>query len=245
MRQLFFAIVVCFMAKIAHGSEPVTWQRAIDRDDIQALWRLLPESDVLETNEKGKTALMSAVRLGDVKLYSVLKEKGLTVDDRSSTGGTVLMYAALGNQLDMIRSVVEERNDQSYLNAQSTNGWTALMIASAKGFQSSVKLLVELGADPALADAYQWSPLMRAIDNRHGQVVRYLLSLPDFDLNAVNENGATALHVAVLKEDAVSVALLLKAGITRSIKDSGGATARDIAVKNGYQEILKLLESTE
>lgn len=231
------------MAVVATASEPVTWQRAIDRDDAQALWRLLPRADITQTNEKGKTALMSAARLGDHKLYDALKSKGLAASDRSATGGTTLMYAALGNQLSMIRAAVSEQSDPSYLNAQSTNGWTALMIAAAKGFSQSVELLVELGADPSLADAYQWSPLMRAIDNRHESVVQYLLTLNNIEINATNENGSTALHVAVLKNDVSAVRLLLQAGIDVSVSDAGGKTAHGIAVENELNNLAEIITS--
>ena len=201
----------------------------------------MPDADIKATNDKGKTALMSAARLGDHKLYEALTAKGLSAADRSFTGGTVLMYAALGNQLPMIRTVFSEQSDPLYLNAQSTNGWTALMIAAAKGFDQTVELLVELGADPSLADAYQWSPLMRAIDNRHESVVQYLLSLPDININATNENGSTALHVAVLKNDEVTIQQLLQAGVNTSVADAGGKTAYDIADNSGLHHLTKLL----
>jgi ankyrin repeat protein len=238
----FISLLLSFLlVSIASASEPVTWQRAIDRDDAQALWRLLPDADVKKINDKGKTALMSAARLGDQKLYDALKAKGLSAADRSFTGGTTLMYAALGNQLSMIRIVHGEQNNPLYLNAQSTNGWTALMIAAAKGFEQAVELLVELGADPALADAYQWSPLMRAIDNRHRAVVQYLLSLSDININATNENGSTALHVAVLMNDEATVRQLLQAGVDISVADAGGKTAYDIAVNNDLQHLVAVL----
>ena len=241
MLRLFSFILFFLYVTAGVASEPVTWQRAIDRDDAQAIWRLMHDADVKETNEKGKTALMSAARLGDHRLYGALTAKGLSAADRSFTGGTPLMYAALGNQLLMIRTIYSQQSDPLYLNAQSTNGWTALMIAAAKGFEQTVALLVELGADPTLADAYQWSPLMRAIDNRHDSVVQYLLSLPDININATNENGSTALHVAVLKNDKGTIRQLLQAGINTSVTDAGGKTAYDIAVNSEFHHLIEML----
>ena len=218
------------------------WKRAIDRDDSSVIWQMLSGTDITLTNDKGKTALMTAAKLGDQQLLQILLDKGLTLEDRSFTGGTALMYAALGNQLEMLRFLQQQVPGSAYRDAQSTNGWTAIMIAAAKGFDSTVKILVEGGANPWLADAYQWSPLMRAIDNRHTRVVNYLISLPDAPLDHQNENGSTALHIAVLKGDESAVRRLLKAGAGTELKDKNLMAAVDIAIANGSVDILKLLK---
>lgn len=235
--SLLFFINIC----IASETPEQSWRRAIDRDDAKVLWRMLPDTDVQATNEKGKTALMAAAKLGDVKLLEALLSRGLSLEDRSFTGGTVLMYAALGNQLEMLDYLQQRVSGTQYRDAQSTNGWTAIMIAAAKGFDDAVKVLVDDGADPWLADAYQWSPLMRAIDNRHMGVVRYLLSLPDGMTNFKNENGSTALHISALRNDIESTSLLLALGAKPEIKDNSGRTPADIAKVNASADLLALL----
>ena len=184
----------------------VKWRRAIDQDNLEDLWQLLAIVDAKDTNEKGKTALMAAVKVGDFCLLQELQQLGLSVQQRSSTGGTALMYAVLGNELKMIEHLLPLTDD---INAQSTNGWTAVMIAAAKGFDEAIVRLVDAGADANIADVYQWSPLMRAIDNKHTAVVSALLGLP-VAVNHVNENGSTALHIAVIAEDIDTVKQLLK-----------------------------------
>ena len=219
------------------------WKRAIDRDDANILWQLLPEADVYATNDKGKTALMSAAKIGDQRLLEVLVERGLDIEDKSNTGGTALMYAVLGNQLNMINYLLARTDD---LDAISTNGWTAAMIAAAKGFDSAIQLLVNAGANSVLPDVYQWSPLMRAIDNRHSAVVNYLLSLPATqDINHVNENGSSALHVAALTGDVDAVKLLLAQGADDGLLDKNQKTARQVALAAGHEDIAKLLEPSD
>lgn len=246
--KILFATLISSVITLSDigASEPMTWQRAIDRDDASALWRLMPDADVYSTNEKGKTALMSAAKLGDLKMMQLLRERGLQLTDRSKTGGTSLMYASLGDQLSMIRFIHNAVDNTAFLDAQSTNGWTALMIASAKGFKNSVRLLIELGADPSLEDAYQWSPLMRAIDNRHMGVVIYLLSLDQVDVNAVNENGSTAVHIAALKNDLQTIELLLgRPELSTDIRDKTGRTALDIAIASDHDELAEVLRKFE
>lgn len=227
------------------ASDELQWKRAIDRDDTNTLRRLLNRVDVKLTNEKGKTALMASAKTGQLDLLETLLQSGLGIEDRTMTGGTSLMYAALGRQHAMISYLLNARRGmgdfQRYVDAESANGWTALMIAAAKGFDSVVEQLVHEGdADAWLADAYQWTPLMRAIDNRHTAVIRFLLEMDKQVLNAINENGATALHVAVEKGDARTVKLLLGGSIDREIRDNAQRTALDIAKSRRDESITRL-----
>ena len=219
------------------------WKRAIDQDKASDLWRLLADVDanridVKSTNDKGKTALMAAVKIGDQCLLAELLHRGLGISDKGYTGGTTLMYAVLGNDSGMIEVVLSREPE---LDAQSTNGWTAVMIAAAKGFKDSMQQLFAAGADINLPDVYQWTPLMRAIDNRHSSVVSYLLSLPVIEVNQVNENGSTALHIAAQAGDEAAVAKLLELGSVVTVADKNGFTAVDVAVENGYLEIAELI----
>jgi len=214
------------------------WRRAIDTDNIDTLRDLLPAVDIQATNEKGKNALMAAAKSVDMELYDKLLERGISVETRSKTGGTLLMYAVHGNDKTMIQTVLAATD---HIDAQSSNGWTALMIAAAKGFENGVRLLVDAGANPNMPDVYQWSPLMRAIDNNHFGVAGYLLTQPEIEVNVVNENGATALHLAVQNAEAVIVKQLLRVGASTSVKDKNGATAKMLAKKLGNQEIADLL----
>ena len=203
------------------------WRRAIDQDKVADIRRLLPKVDVNITNDKGKTALMAAVKVGDHCLLQELLRRGLSISDRGYTGGTALMYAVLGNQSEMIDLLLSYKTD---LNAQSTNGWTAVMIAAAKGFDSAISALHEAGADLDLADVYGWTPLMRALDNRHSGVVEYLLSQPEIDVRQVNENGSIALHIAVQAGNRSAVSRLLQLGSPTEVKDKNGYTAASLSL---------------
>jgi len=240
MRQLLLLLV--FVSTAYASDMQRDWQRAIDRDDGRTIERLLASVDPTLRNEKGKTALMVAAKIGDHALLDDLRAAGLSTATRSYTGGTALMYAVLGNQVDMARRLLGL--DQDTVNASSTNGWTALMIACAKGFPEMARLLVDSGADPNIDDAYLWSPLMRAIDNRHKPVIRYLLALPQIDVEHRNENRATALHVAASIHDIETVRLLLGLGASPDFPNAKGQTPIDIARVNGDAAILQLLEAT-
>jgi len=82
---------------------------------------------------------------------------------------------------------------------------------------------------------------MRAIENRHGSVVSYLLSLPEIKINQQNENGSTALHVAAQVGDVVTVGRLLELGAAVAPKDKNGISAHDIATANGHSNVAELI----
>jgi len=219
------------------------WKRAVDQDNASELWRLLSAVDVELTNDKGKTALMAALKIGDQCLLEELLQRGLQVNARGYTGGTALMYAVLGNQAEMITFVLSHpKASGMQLNAQSTNGWTAAMIAAAKGFDAAMAQLVAAGADVDIPDVYQWTPLMRAIDNQHTAVVNYLLSLQMLDLDRVNENGSTSLHIAAQMGDLMTVKRLLALGADINIVDKKSYSAKDMAEQNGFAQIAALIK---
>ncbi|OED37491.1 hypothetical protein AB833_23370 [Chromatiales bacterium (ex Bugula neritina AB1)] len=243
--RICIACVLLLLTARGHAdsvSPQLQWTRAIDRDDAPVLTALMPSIDIFTSNEKGKTALMAAAKLGDRAMLDNLLQRGMLLHQRSNTGGTTLMYAVLGNKTDMVRYLIGlGAADDNRINAQSTNGWTAAMIAAAKGFDQVLSVLVDNNADPWIADGYGWSPLMRAIDNRHRNVIQYLLSLNNTSLDAQNENGSTALHIAVLSNDIYSARRLIERGANRSIRDSNHKLASDIADDMGLVQLRSLL----
>lgn len=223
---------------VAAQQPSVEWRRAIDRDDAATLHRLFEQVPVEISNEKGKNALMSAAKLGDFDLFDKLIAADISVTDRSRTGGTVLMYAVLGNQREMVRYLLTQPGD---IDAQSTNGWTAFMIAAAKGFTDMAEVLADAGADINLADAYRWSPLMRSIDNRHTRVAEYIARLTGIRLNHQNENNATALHIAAATGNLQLVDLLLEKQIDTELVNHAGHAAIDVARQAGHRDVVRLL----
>ncbi|KAI0274759.1 ankyrin [Gloeopeniophorella convolvens] len=67
---------------------------------------------------------------------------------------------------------------------------------------------------------------------------------PDVDLNARDEYGYTALHLAADRGNAAAVELLLKRGADKTIKDTDEYTAADLARIAQNPDIVALLERT-
>ena len=167
----------------------------------------------------GKTALMAAAKAGAADLASRLVEHGADVNARNDNGGTALMFAAIPGDPETIALLIDRGAD---VGATGHFNWTALMVAASKGHGEGVRLLLRHGADPNVQDAYGWTPLMRAVYGDKRAAVAALLGDDRVDLEARDERGATALHVAVERGHAALVADLLAHGADiRSVDDAG------------------------
>jgi ankyrin repeat protein len=67
--------------------------------------------------------------------------------DVNKPGWTPLHYAATNGQLPVIRFLLDEH---AYIDAESPNRTTPLMMAAMYGTPEAVKVLLEAGADPLL-----------------------------------------------------------------------------------------------
>lgn len=76
-------------------------------------------------------------------------------------------------------------------------------------------------------------------------VVSYLDGHPDMDVNEVDENGYTPLHLACDRGNAEMVKLLLSRGADMNMKDADELTALELAEISGHDDIVTVLKSTK
>ena len=89
---------------------------------------------------------------------------------------------------------------------------TALLEAAERGQLDAVRLLLDRGADPSLADSNGTTPLMRAARNGRAAVVREL-AVRGADLDAMHpEHASTAFHIACLQNQPECAAALVELG---------------------------------
>ena len=188
----------------------------------------------------GKTALMTAAKAGAFELARRLIERGADVDARNDNGGTALMFAAIPGHLETMTLLIDHGAD---VNAFGHFNWTALMVAASKGHGDGVRLLLGNGADPNVQDTYGWTPLMRAVHGNKYDAVTALLEHERLNLEARDERGATALHVAVERGRSALVARLLAHGADPGSIDDAGRDLWHKASVQGYDEIASMLEA--
>ena len=148
-------------------------------------------------------------------------------------------FAAIRGDIETQTVLVDAGAD---VNALGGFDWTALMIASVKGHTDAVRQLLDRGADPNLRDIYGWTPLMRAVYEGRDSVAQALLEQPDVDLNARNDQGATALYLAAVQGNERLARALLLAGADPRMADRDGRTPESVAIAAGHADVAKLLK---
>ena len=101
-----------------------------------------PKIDLNHLNASGESPLMLAALKGEFDLVEKMVKKGADVN---KTGWTPLHYAASNGHVAVIKLLLE---NYAYIDAESPNGSTPLMMAGMYGNPESVQLLIDEGADP-------------------------------------------------------------------------------------------------
>ena len=103
-----------------------------------------PQTNVEARTAKDESPLMMAALKGQTALARRLIERDADVN---KPGWAPLHYAATGGHLDIMELLLEH---YAFIDAQSPNGTTPLMMAARYGTPAAVKLLLEAGADTAM-----------------------------------------------------------------------------------------------
>lgn len=213
------------------------WVSAISNDRTDLLVQMLStrlneKADALDLLQQdapnGKSALMVASKQGELALVKRMVELGADVNELTATGGTPLMFAVLGNHIDVAHWLYSEG---ASINAQGSNGWSAATIAGAKGQPGMLQWLIKAGADINAQDIYRFTPLMRAVDNEHVASALILLKQGQAGVYYKDESDNTALHFAVANKHRALVQLLMSYGANPLQANRDGITPSDLAME--------------
>jgi ankyrin repeat protein len=103
-----------------------------------------PKTEVEVRTAKDESPLMMAALKGYLDLAKKLIDRGADVN---KPGWAPLHYAATNGHLEIMELLLE---NHAYIDAESPNGTTPLMMAAHYGTPAAVKLLLEAGADPTM-----------------------------------------------------------------------------------------------
>lgn len=126
-----------------HGPAIVAAARFKSFDVVRVL-ASLNATDVDAASVADETALMLVSTLGDRRSFDALLQRGAQVN---RPGWTALHYAASGGQLELVKVLIEQH---AFIDAQSPNNTTPLMMAARMRALPVVQYLIDQGADPSL-----------------------------------------------------------------------------------------------
>ena len=195
------------------------------------------------TDNMGRTCLMLAAynEHNDTVRYLVgLPEVELNHRAREGGNKTALHCAAEVNHTDIVQMLIDAGAD---IDTEDTEGRVPLHMASLEGSLDVVKVLVRVGAGVCVTDSTQQTCLMLAAHKYggHPETVRYLVGLPEVELNQRDSENKTALHWAANKHHTDVVQVLIDAGADIDTKDNEGHSPLHYACNDGELDIAKIL----
>ena len=196
-------------------------------------------ADVRATDAKRATCLIFAAYFGhiDTVRYLVgLPEVDLNHQD--SNNCTALHFAVQEKHADVVEVLIDAGAD---IETKNDEGGSPLHMASLLGALTTVTKLVKAGADVRATDAKRNTCLIFAADFGHTDTVRYLVGLPEVDLNHQESTNCTALHVAVQEKHADVVEVLIDAGADIETKNDEVRSPLLVASISGELTTVKML----
>ena len=181
---------------------------------------------------------------GHTEVVAALQQAGANPEWANENGWTTLHISARLGQEETAEQLVQGGAE---VDAVTRSGATALMWAAAFDKPACIEVLLELGANPALEDKAGRTALRIAAYRGHTESCERLVE-GRAKLDATNKHGMTALMLAAYWDHPACVKALLSLGadpaLTATSGGCVGATALQIADRQGKQEIMALLEDS-
>ena len=186
----------------------------------------------------GEAMISCPAMWSDPAVCRVLIDAGADVHTKNENGLSPLHYtcSSVGGDADVVQVLIDAGAD---IEMKDCYGYSPLHSACTSGALEVVKMLVRVGAAVCVTDNTEQTCLMLAAHCGHTETVRYLVSLPEVELN--RREGKTALHCAVKANHADVVQLLIDAGADTYAKNYMGHSALHYACQLGALDIVKML----
>jgi len=199
--------------------------------------------DVNASNSNGDAPLHAATRAGHATVVTWLLKHGadpnkkITSVGHDQRGFTPLHEGAVRGHDKVAQLLLTYK---AKIDAKTTDGRTALMLAADAGHFSVAKLLLGRGADLKICNQTGETAFTVAVAKGHLRIARLLLT-HGADINHIVEAfDITALMLAAVERSHSRVDFLLKAGADANVRSSRGDTALHKAVMGGAVFVTKV-----
>lgn len=219
MHKRRFVQLGIFAALLGSNMSPALAQRGMDQINVNGQYVL-------------------AARAGRVERVVALLQEGAKVNSRDRNGDSPLNMAAAKGNAALTDALLKAGAD---VNLANLAGVTPLMGAAFSGDVEIVRKLLSAGAKIEPLDRVKKNAATYAAGNGCAECLLALIRAGTA-VNTPLENDLTLLMWAAAYGHESSVRLLLDQGADRTLKDSRGKTAADMAREGHHQNVVSLLE---
>lgn len=202
------AVLIALMVPSLSISQESGLNEAVLHGDEAQVSRLIAGgADINARNRLGITPLMEAAGRGNVKIMTMLLDKGADVNAKWEAEGfkglTPLMIAVFGGHLEAARVLIAKGAD---VNARYDGRWSALTIAAADGRQAIAELLVKNGADRTNLekDVAEYRNTTAGVESRKAHLAALNATLKNAYISAqaylIDHPGSTITKLSQLEE---------------------------------------------
>ncbi len=201
--------------------------------------------DGREHGSQGATAFMRAAQSGHVELCRFLLQAGADPLLKDKQQRTALHLVSSFAPADFLKSLCDIPGLKQMIDAQDSQGRTALHHACAAGSFKYIEILFDRGANPRLYDEFGLAPLHYAAGTHDVSILaafnragggKDIWNIPD------KKEGNTPLHsVAYLHASQAMAAYLLKMGADLTLKNKKGLTVLHVAALMNQHANVELL----
>ncbi|OQR92585.1 ankyrin repeat protein [Achlya hypogyna] len=184
--------------------------------------------------------MLFAAMAGDTSVASYLLGLGCDIDAQGADGTTPLMASIQNGHRALSTVLVESGCD---LDIRDKTGKSAFDYALVSDPPTAITL-VENGYDVRQQSKLGQTALSAALKHNQVDVAKLVVEKmisQEVDVNAKDNNGATALWPAIMATDATVVASLLAQGCDPNVEAKDGTTPLVLAIEHGKHDIVELL----
>jgi ankyrin repeat protein len=253
-----------------YGSSPLII--AVKNNNLEiSKYLIQKKADIEIYDANGETILMHAVNEGNIEIVKWLldQKSDLIIDKTDTNRRSALILAVLSNQTEIAKLLISKNANQSiidcdkktafdyarekenseliplFINITNTEtGNTRVIDACQKGDLSSLKKLIEEGADLTIANNSAETALTLAIKKNNLEAVKLLIELGKLDINIRSgHQQGTFLHIAIdQNKTEIAKYFIDQNNVEINAKDNAGQTLLHYASRGeGNVEIVKQL----
>ncbi|XP_058463214.1 uncharacterized protein LOC131437711 [Malaya genurostris] len=236
--------VGCWTTANERGINPMQLAlRELDSDIFQVVQSLPAITDAIQSfrNVQGQTVLHLAVIRGNVTtLQKLLDEFAFDVNQLDHQGGAPIYYAVYSRDFEKIKLLMSNSaslfvdNGEILTLVVHTNQTEVFKLCIDQDSENMRKL-------KEYRSKGNNSLLQIGVQKANVKMCELLLNLAGIDVNSVNENGNTALHLAATVSTMRMADLLLRYGSHLDMTNNDGKTPLLVAIEVGNVKVAQFL----